>query len=147
MGAITLTKKNTDGSYDYGDKLFDSIDPYDGDHVYRTIEIKPTVSENAVKYVKFRLITEKEGDVYIFKPSKTKSHILESTQYSGFSFYLEDINGIKYIPDTNGIISLSNVMSSPIEVVLHLIVDKYAVEDLDKTIILEDVFVEIWSKK
>jgi hypothetical protein len=147
MGVLTLTKKNEDGSYDYSEQLFDAIDPYDGDHVYKTIEIKPTVSETAAKYVKFRLVTEKEGDVYIFKPTQSKSHLLASSQYNGFKFYLEDINGIKYIPDTNGIISLVNTLTSPMDIVLHLIAEKYAVEDLEQELLLEDVFVEVWSKK
>lgn len=145
MQNIRITKKNNDGSYDFSDYLFDSVDLYGGDHVSRIIELAPAMSEKPARYVKFSLVSRQEEETYTFKPVKTDSYYLENPYHKGIKFYLEDKNGIKYVPDKNGIINIVNNLIQPIDVVLHLMAEQYSIVDFNKEVVIENINIEIWS--
>lgn len=145
MNNIKLTKKNNDGSYDYGDLLFDAVDLYGGDHVRRTIEISPAIAEQSLKYVKFSIAFKNNGSSYKFTPEKDGSYYLVNSQQKGFKFYLENSKGVKYTPDKNGIISIAQLLVAPVDVVINLIVEQYAVTDMNKEVVLDDIEIEIWA--
>ena len=145
MQNIRITKKNNDGSYDYSDYLFDSVDLYGGDHVSRIIELAPAIADKPARYVKFSLVSKQEDDTHKFKPLKNDSYYLENIFHNGLKFYLEDKNGVKYTPDKNGIINIANNLIQPIDVVIHLIADQYSIMDFNKNTVIENINIEIWS--
>lgn len=146
VNGVKITKKNQDGSYDYSETMFDAVDAYSGDHVYRTIELAPAIPGKQPKYVKFSLNTFKDNSLYTMKPIKENSYQVASEYYKGFSFYLESASGVKFMPDKNGIISITNILTTPLNVTLHMIVEQYAVQDIEQKTFLDDVSIRVWSK-
>ncbi|MGL5718444.1 MAG: hypothetical protein ACRCX2_35900 [Paraclostridium sp.] len=145
MSNIKLTKKNNDGSYDYGEMLFESLDLYGGDHVRRTLEIAPGIAEQSAKYVKFSISSRKDGGSYKFIPERDGSYFLISNQHKGLKFYLESKTGVKYTPDKYGVISITNLLVTPIDVVINLVAEQYAITDMSKEIVIDDIDIEIWA--
>lgn len=144
MDNIIIKKKNEDGSYDSGDFLFNAVDLYDGDHVQRILELSPQLGKIVVN-VKFEIRSVIDNNQYSFIPEKSGSYYLVNSQHPGIKFYLTDVNKVKYFPDSNGKISITNSLSSSMDVVLHMIAEPYTVKDLNKDIVIEDISLAFWS--
>ncbi len=144
MNNIILRKKNDDGSYDNGDFLFNNVDLYDGCYVNKILEISPNLNrkEYNIKLSLRSVIGEYE---YQFKPSEEDGYYLVEDNHPGLKFYFTDKNKVKYLPDKNGVISLINVLSMPLDIIIHMIADKYTVSDIDEYIVLDDINLIIWS--
>ena len=144
MNNIILRKKNDDGSYDNGDFLFNNVDLYDGCCVNKILEISPNLNrkEYNIKLSLRSVIGEYE---YQFKPSEEDGYYLVEDNHPGLKFYFTDKNKVKYLPDKNGVISLINVLSMPLDIIIHMIADKYTVSDIDEYIVLDDINLIIWS--
>ena len=144
MNNIILRKKNDDGSYDNGDFLFNNVDLYDGCYVNKILEISPNLNrkEYNIKLSLRSVIGEYE---YQFKPSEEDGYYLVEDNHPGLKFYFTDKNKVKYLPDKNGVISLINVLSMPLDIIIHMIADKYTVSDIDEYIVLDDINLIPWS--
>jgi hypothetical protein len=144
LNNIILRKKNDDGSYDNGDFLFNNVDLYDGCYVNKILEISPNLNrkEYNIKLSLRSVIGEYE---YQFKPSEEDGYYLVEDNHPGLKFYFTDKNKVKYLPDKNGVISLINVLSMPLDIIIHMIADKYTVSDIDEYIVLDDINLIIWS--
>ena len=144
MNNIILRKKNDDGSYDNGDFLFNNVDLYDGCYVNKILEISPNLNrkEYNIKLSLRSVIGEYE---YQFKPSEEDGYYLVEDNHPGLKFYFTDKNKVKYLPDKNGVISLITVLSMPLDIIIHMIADKYTVSDIDEYIVLDDINLIIWS--
>lgn len=144
MNNIILRKKNDDGSYDNGDFLFNNVDLYDGCYVNKILEISPNLNrkEYNIKLSLRSVIGEYE---YQFKPSEEDGYYLVEDNHPGLKFYFTDKNKVKYLPDKNGVISLINVLSMPLDIIIHMIADKYTVSDIDEYVVLDDINLIIWS--
>lgn len=141
---INIRKKNEDGSYDNGEYLFNAVDLYDGCSVNRILEISPATSKSE-KNIKFSMRTVIGDNEYNFLPDKHNKYNLVDMNHPGLSFFLTDKNKIKYLPDKNGIISITNVLSGPMELILHMEAKKYTITDLNKNIVMDDMNIIIWS--
>lgn len=144
MNNINIRKKNEDGSYDNGDFLFKNVDLYDGCYVYRTLEISPSLNKQEYN-LKLSLRSVVDEFEYQFKPSSDNDYYLVDDNHPGMKFYFTDKNKVKYLPDKNGIISLINVLSAPIDIEIHMIADRYTVNNIDEYIVLDDINIIIWS--
>jgi hypothetical protein len=144
MNNIIIKKKNDDGTYDNNEYLFNSVDLYEGDHVNRILEISPQLGK-MVTNVKFEIRSISNNNQYSFLPEKENSYYLVDPQHKGIKFYLTDTNKVKYLPDRNGKISISNTLSSPKEVVLHMIAEKYTIQDFNKDVVMDDMNIVFWS--
>lgn len=142
---LSIIKKNQDGTYCYEEEMFEGVDLYEGDHVFRTFEIAPKDMTRAVRKVKIKLKAEKNGNSYSFVPSTEDSYILESKSHPGIRFYLENSNGIKLYPDSKGTVNIIDILQSPIDVTIHLIADKFTVTDFEKKTVIDDLSLEMWS--
>lgn len=145
INKINIRKKNDDGTYDDGDFLFKNVDLYNGCFVKRILEISPSNREEYNVKVSLRSI-ENELE-YDFKPENEYSYYLVNSKHQGMKFYITDKNGVKYLPDKNGIISLVNVLSTPLEIVINLIADKYTVSKIDDYVIFDDINILFWSSE
>lgn len=144
MNNINIRKKNDDGSYDNGEFLFKNVDLYDGCYVNRILELSPNLNKKEYN-IKLSLRTVVGEFEYQFKPVKEGAYYLEDSNHPGLKFYFTDKNQVKYLPDKNGIISIINVLSMPLDIVIHMIADKYTVNNIDEYIVIDDVNLIVWS--
>lgn len=144
MNNINIRKKNNDGTYDDGEFLFTNVDLYNGCYINRILELSPISNrqENNVKISIRSVIGDRE---YNFKPEEDGSYYLVDINNPGIKFYFTDKNQIKYLPDKNGIISLVNVLTIPMDIIIHMIAEKYTITELDKNIIIDDIDLVVWS--
>lgn len=145
MENIRLTKKNADGSYDYGELLFKTVDLYGGDHQSRVLEIAPGVNEQEVKNVYFGLALNDTGGKVSFTPEKEGGYNLTNSVYKNIKFYLEHSSGHKLYPDKNGLIKITDILIKPIDVILHVIADKFAVNRLTEERVFDQIEIEIFA--
>lgn len=144
MEKIEIRKKNNDGSYSTSPYLFDAVDLYNGDVVKSIIEISPI--GNTVKNVKFTLSCLKDGIEYDLEPVNEDSYELVTDRYKGMSIWFADKNGIKFKPDKNGVVSITNTLAVPIDLQIWLRAEKYTVEKLNETIVLDDFNLKVWTQ-
>lgn len=136
---IRLLKKNEDGSYDNSDKLFKQIDVYGGDHQKRILEISPGINEQQIKHVYFSLeLVSTDGNV-TFVPEREGSYYLTNSLYKNIKFYLEHKSGHKLYPDKKGMIKITDLLIKPMDVVLHVEVEQYAMPRITEGIIFDDI--------
>ncbi|MGL4449586.1 MAG: hypothetical protein ACRCTZ_00170 [Sarcina sp.] len=143
MNNIRLTKKNEDGSYDYGELLFKTIDLYGGDHKSRILEIAPGVNEQEVENVYFGLTLNETGGRVPFTPEKEGSYYLANSVYKNIKFYLETKSGIKLYPDKNGLIKITKTLIKPMDVILHVVAEKFATNRLTEEAVFDQIDIEI----
>lgn len=143
MSNIRLTKKNSDGSYDNGELLFKTIDLYGGDHQSRILEIAPGVNEQEVNNVYFGLSLNDANGKVPFTPDKEGSYLLSNPVYKNVKFYLELKSGQKLFPDKNGLIKVTKVLIKPIDVVLHVVAEKFTTNRLTEELIFDEIDIEI----
>lgn len=143
---IKITKLKQDESIDTSENMFDSVDAYSGDHVTRILELSPSVPGTTVQYVKIRFGVNKSEGLFHMTPVKEGDYKVESEYYKGFKYYIESQSGIRYMPDSNGVFNITNSLVTPIKIVLHLIVEKYTVTDLEQANFMEDGQMFVWSK-
>lgn len=142
MDKINIKRKETDGSYSKSPYLFDGVDLYNGDTVKTILEISP--SNNAVKNVKFSLNCRRNEIDYELKPASEDSYELVTDRYKGMAIWFADKNGIKFKPDKNGVISITNLLATPIDIQIWLKAEKYTVEKLDEAVVLDDLLITAW---
>lgn len=141
---VIVSKKNEDGSYDTGDYLFDGIDLYHGDRVNKKLEISPIGSP--VKNVNIQLVCTRDNIEYEFKPEfEEGEYYLKTDKYPGLTIHFEDINGVKYKADKNGVIRIINVLSSPLDFYIFIEAEPFTVKQISKTTVLDDVSLIVWS--
>ena len=143
MKKIILKKKNEDGSYDNSPYLFDCIDLYHGDNVAKTLELSP--AGNAVKNVKVSLVVKRNDIDYDFLPEEEDSYYLVNDKYPGMKIHFEDKNGIKFRPDKNGVVSITNVLAVPLDISIHIRASKFTVKKISETLVLDDLELLLWS--
>ncbi|MGL6098862.1 MAG: hypothetical protein ACRC0G_04470 [Fusobacteriaceae bacterium] len=143
MNNIRLTKKNDDGSYDDGELLFKTIDLYGGDHQTRTLEIAPGVNVQEVKYVYFGIALNDTNGKIAFTPEKEGSHLLTNSAYKNIKFYLEHKSGYKFYPDKNGLIKITDLLIKPMDVVIHVIAEKYTANRLTEENVFDEIEIEV----
>ncbi len=144
MEKINLRKKNNDGSYSTNEYLFDAVDLYNGDVVKSILELSPT--NNPVKNVKFSLSCKRDNIEYELKPLDEESYELVTDRYKGMSIWFTDKNGVKFKPDKNGVVSITNLLAIPLDIQIWLRAEKYTVEKLNETIVLDDLNLKVWSQ-
>lgn len=139
---VIIKKKNNDGSYDNSPYLFDGIDLYHGDNVSKTLELSP--SGNSVKNVKISLTVIRNDVEYEFVPEEEDSYYLINDKYPGMKIHFEDKNGIKFKPDKNGVISVTNVLAVPLDISIHVRAAKFTVKKISETLVLDDLNMLVW---
>lgn len=142
MEKINLKRKNNDGSYSTSPYLFDAVDLYNGDVVKTILELSPI--NNPVKNVKFSLICKRDNIEYELKPIDDETYELSTDRYKGMSIWFADKNGIKFKPDKNGVISITNLLAVPLDIQIWLRAEKYTVDKLNETIVLDDLNLKVW---
>lgn len=145
MKNIILKKKNSDGSYDNGPYLFDGIDLYHGDNVSKILELSP--AGNSVKNVKISLVVKRNEIEYEFLPEEEDSYYLVNDKYPGMKIHFEDKNGIKFKPDKNGVLSITNVLAVPLDISIHVRAAKFTVKKISETLVLDDIELLLWCHK
>lgn len=139
---VIIKKKNNDGSYDNSPYLFDGIDLYHGDNVPKILELSP--SGNSVKNVKISLTVIRNDVEYEFVPEEEDSYYLINDKYPGMKIHFEDKNGIKFKPDKNGVISVTNVLAVPLDISIHVRAAKFTVKKISETLVLDDLNMLVW---
>lgn len=139
---VIIKKKNNDGSYDNSPYLFDGIDLYHGDNVSKILELSP--SGNSVKNVKISLTVIRNDVEYEFVPEEEDSYYLINDKYPGMKIHFEDKNGIKFKPDKNGVISVTNVLAVPLDISIHVRAAKFTVKKISETLVLDDLNMLVW---
>jgi hypothetical protein len=145
LNNIRITKKNNDGSYDDGELLFKTIDLYGGDHQSRILEIAPGVNEQEVQYVYFGISLNDINGKISFTPEKEGSYNLVSATYKNIKFYLEQKNGSKFYPDKNGLIKITDLLIKPLDVVLHVIAEKYSSDRISEEKVFDEIELAVWG--
>lgn len=140
---IILSKKNKDGSYDTNDYLFDGIDLYNGDHVNKRLELSPVGTP--AKNIKIQLVVTRDNIEYEFKPEEDNEYNLKSDKYPGLTIHFEDMNGVKYKSDKNGIISIINILSVPLDFMIYVDAEPYTAKKISDEVVLDDVSLIIWN--
>lgn len=143
MNNIRMQKKNDDGSYDDGEMLFKTVDLYGGDHQSRILEIAPAENVQEVKYVYFGVSLNDVNGKIAFTPEKEGSYLLVNSTYKNMKFYLEQKNGHKYYPDKNGLIKITDLLIRPIDVVFHVIAEKYSTNSLTEEKVFEEIEISV----
>ena len=139
-----ISKKNEDGSYDTGEYLFDGIDLYHGDNVNKKLEIAPVGTP--AKNVKLQLVCTRDNIEYEFKPNEDEDdYHLKSDRYPGLTIHFEDINGVKYKPDKNGVINFIKVLTMPIDFFIFVKAEPFTSKKISETNILDDINLIVWS--
>lgn len=136
---LKMKKKNLDGSYSNSPYFFNAVDLYNGDTVKSILEISPI--HGSVKNVMLSLVCNKDKVDYPFMPKDKDSYELVTERYKGLTLWFADKNGIKYRPDINGKVYITNDLSVPIDIQVWLKADKYTVNQLDKMIALNDITI------
>lgn len=142
MRNISLKRKELDGAYSQSPYLFESVDLYNGDTVKSIIELAPL--NNAVKNVKLTIVCNRNGIDYELKPENDDSYELVTDRYKGMSIWFADKNGVKFKPDKNGVVSITNLLAIPLDIQIWLRADKYTVEKLNETVVLDDLALISW---
>lgn len=142
MKRISLKRKELDGAYSKSPYLFDAVDLYNGDTVKSIIEIAPV--SNAVQNVKISIVCNRNGIDYELKPVDEDSYELHTDRYKGMTIWFADKNGVKFKPDKNGVISVTNLLAIPLDIQIWLKAEKYTVEKLNETVVLDDLTIISW---
>ncbi|MGL5315210.1 MAG: hypothetical protein ACRCX2_19675 [Paraclostridium sp.] len=145
MNNIRMTKKNEDGSYDDGPLIFKTLDLYGGDHQTRILEIAPGVNEQEVKFVYFGISLSDINGQVSFTPEKEGSHMLVNSVYKNIKFYVEHSNGHKLYPDKNGLIKLTEALVKPMDIILHVIAEKYSTNRISEEKVFEEIEISVWG--
>lgn len=143
MSNIRLTMKNQDGSYDNGELLFTSIDLYGGDHQSRILEIAPGINEQEVKNVYFGMSLNDANGKVPFTPDKEGGYFLVNSVYKNVKFYLETKAGQKLFPDKNGLIKVTKTLIKPMDVVLHVVAEKFTAKRLTEEHVFDEIEIEV----
>lgn len=143
MNNIRLTKKNEDGSPDTGEMLFKTLDLYGGDHQSRILEIAPGEAVQEVKYVYFGVSLNDVNGKVAFTPEKEGSYFLVNSTYKNIKFYLEHKNGYKFYPDKNGLIKITDLLIKPMDVVFHVVAEKYSTSRLTEEKVFEEIEISV----
>lgn len=141
---IIIRPKNEDGSYSDNSILFDGIDLYDGCNVYKILELS---SDNGVaKNVKLTLEVQRNDLIETLLPKIEDAAELKTGYYPGLDiwFTLTGADGVKLIPDKNGVINLTKQLTVPMDVVMHVKASKYTVSSLNESVVLDDLFIVTW---
>jgi len=138
-----ISKKNEDGSYDTSEYLFDGIDLYHGDRTNKKLEISPVGTP--VKNVSIQLVCTRDNIEYEFKPDEDNEYNLKCDRYPGLTVHFEDINGIKYKSDKNGVIRIINILTIPLDFFIFVEAEPYTVKKISETNVLDDINLIVWS--
>lgn len=138
-----ISKKNEDGSYDTSEYLFDGIDLYHGDRTNKKLEISPVGTP--VKNVSIQLVCTRDNIEYEFKPDEDNEYNLKCDKYPGLTIHFEDINGIKYKSDKNGVIRIINILTTPLDFFIFVEAEPYTVKKISETNVLDDINLIVWS--
>ena len=138
-----ISKKNEDGSYDTSEYLFDGIDLYHGDRTNKKLEISPVGAP--VKNVSIQLVCTRDNIEYEFKPEEDNEYNLKCDRYPGLTIHFEDINGIKYKSDKNGVIRIINILTIPLDFLIFVEAEPYTVKKISETNVLDDINLIVWS--
>lgn len=138
-----ISKKNEDGSYDTSEYLFDGIDLYHGDRTNKKLEISPVGTP--VKNVSIQLVCTRDNIEYEFKPDEDNEYNLKCDRYPGLTIHFEDINGIKYKSDKNGVIRIINILTTPLDFFIFVEAEPYTVKKISETNVLDDINLIVWS--
>lgn len=144
MSYINIKKKELDGSYSRSPYLFDSVDLYNGDTVKSILELSPAT--NSVKNVKLSIVCNRNGVDYEFKPKDDDSYELYTDRYKGMTIWFADKNGIKFKPDKNGILSITNLLAIPLDIQIWLRAEKYTIEKMNESVVLDDLSLITWCQ-
>ena len=139
---IIISKKNKDGSYDTNDYLFDGIDLYHGDRVNKKLELAPVGSP--VKNVKIQLVCRRNDIEYEFKPNEESEYYLTTEKYPGLTIHFEDVNGVKYKADKNGVIHIINILSTPLDFFLMVEAKPFTTKKITDELVLDDIDLVVY---
>lgn len=144
MSNIVIKKKENDGSYSKSPYLFDAVDLYNGDTVKSILELSPV--NNSVKNVKISVSCKRDDTEYELTPISEDSYEIATDRYKGMVIWFADKNGIKFKPDVNGVISVTNLLAVPLDIQIWLRAEKFTVEKLNESIVLDDLCLSVWCQ-
>lgn len=139
---INIRKKEADGSYSSSPYLFDAVDLYNGDTVKSILELSPAVT--SVKNVKLTIVCDRNDVEYEFKPVQDDEYELTTDRYKGLVIWFADSNGVKFKPDQNGVVSITNLLAVPLDIQVWLKAKPYTVQKLNESLVLDDIKLVTW---
>ena len=62
------------------------------------------------------------------------------------TIWFADKNGVKFKPDKNGVISVTNLLAIPLDIQIWLKAEKYTVEKMNESVVLDDLALITWCQ-